>query len=139
MKLFYDHDHLIAKDRTVFVDEEGKMRYWGIYDFSFKHRSRIFDPDDREAGYVQKDVSREEDVVELFDPSGTVLDELCREGDDFHLKRRDLRYTGDIAKGGIEGFLSADQGILEVKREEDVLFGIMVIFGLSEMMRKDQE
>ena len=137
MKLTYDHDHLISRSKTELFDEAGNLRYWGIYDFAFKHRTRIFDENDIETAYVQKDISLDEDVVVFCDGADHMIDKMIAEDGHYRLEKRGLIYTGNEEAGGIEGLMRIEKGCLEANSEDDLQTAVMVLFSLIEIQRRD--
>ena len=69
MKLLFDNDNRHLRNRTELRDGDGRLMFWGIYDFAFKYRTRIFDAHDIEIAYVEKDVTVSEDTVVFYDPA----------------------------------------------------------------------
>ena len=137
MVLLFDHDHFIRRDRSEFSDEQGRLRYWGIYDFAFKHRTRVFDEDDAEVFYVQKDISRDHDVVIICDSKDVLIDTLIFEEDHYLLEKQDLIYKGDLNNGEFVGKGKLEKGHLEITEEKDMTAVLMVLFSLVEIRRKD--
>lgn len=137
MKLIYDHDHLISRSKTELYDEAGNLRYWGIYDFAFKHRTRIFDENDIETAYVQKDISLDEDVVVFCDTADHVIDKMIAEDGHYLLEKRGLIYTGNEETGEIEGLMKIKKGCLEVNSEVELQTCVMILFSLVEIQRRD--
>ena len=60
MELYYEYDNYLKRLKTPLWQEKGRVLYYGIYDFSYKYRTRIFDVDDNEIAYVEKDITAEE-------------------------------------------------------------------------------
>lgn len=137
MKLLYDNDHLSKRDRTDLLAEEGKLRYWGIYDFAFKHRTRIFDENDIEVAYVEKDISLDEDVVELRNPDDSLIDRLAKRDDSYLLENKGWKYSGSFEEGKIEDIMKIEKGVLEFEKEEDILNCVMILFSLVEIIRQE--
>ena len=137
MKLLYDNDHLRRRDRTDLLDEEGKLRYWGIYDFAFKHRTRIFDENDIEVAYVQKDISLDTDVVDLRNPDDSKIDRLLAKDASYVLEDRGWKYSGSYEEGEIEGVMKIEKGVLEIESEKDILSCVMILFSLVEIIRQE--
>ena len=137
MELLYDHDHFIAREKTIFSDETGTVRLWGISDFAFKHRTRIFDANDTEIAYVQKDISAESDVVIFCDPADHPIGKLTGEGDHYVCEPGHLIYAGDEDEGRIDGLMEVKKGVVEVTDEKDLLTCMMVLFSLVEIQRRD--
>ena len=64
MELYYEYDNYLKRLKTPLWQEKGRVLYYGIYDFSYKYRTRIFDVDDNEIAYVEKDITAEKPCVE---------------------------------------------------------------------------
>jgi hypothetical protein len=135
MQLVYDNNERLSRNKTQVFDEEGKLRFWSIYDFSFKYRTRIYDDKDHEIAYVEKDVALKEDVVCFYDPLGKKTGLLKKEEGQYILEPDGLIYKGDPLKGEIEGFLRISEGKIEIEKDADVLKAIEVLFALIEIER----
>ena len=77
MVIYYDEDHLKNRQETFLRDEKGNVLYRGIYDFSYKYRTRLFE-DLSERAYVELDITSEYPRVVLCDPDGRKIGELIR-------------------------------------------------------------
>ncbi len=135
MQLVYDNNERLSRNRTQLFDEEGKLCFWSIYDFSFKYRTRIYDAKDHEIAYVEKDVAAKEDVVFFYDPLGNKTGRLKKENGEFVLEPEGLIYKGDQSKGSIDGFLQIDAGKIQIENSDDVLKALEVLFALIEIER----
>ena len=135
MKFIFKYNDLIQRNRTELLSETGDLCFWGIYDFAFKYRTRIFDKEDVEIAYVEKDVTASKDTVRFYDAAGKQEGALVREDGKLILENEDLVYQGDARSGKIEGLMSVSEGILEVKEEKDVLKAAEVLFSLIEIDR----
>ena len=135
MELFYDNHHLKKRLRTDLLDEKGGIVLWGIYDFAFKYRTRIFNPSDEEVAYVEKDIAAKSDVVNIFDPAGKKIDALVNTDGRLFLEKEGLLYDGDLREGTVEGLLHIDEGKLMIEREEDLLKAAALLFSLVEIER----
>ncbi|MBP5279941.1 MAG: hypothetical protein J6Z03_05615 [Erysipelotrichaceae bacterium] len=133
MIIGFDKDNLKKRLKTDFLCD-GKVLYWAIYDFSYKYRTRIFNGNDEEVAYVEKDIL-EDDKVNLFDNKGKKLDEIIKTSEGY--RSGDHLYTGDIDNGGIEDLFVSEDGKLSIFDDKDVLYAIMFLCGLIEIVRKD--
>ena len=77
MELLFNADNFKKRLKTEFLDEKGNLYYWGIYDFSYKYRTRIYDKDNQEIYYVEKDIY-DNNLVNLFDYKGNKVGEIIR-------------------------------------------------------------
>ena len=73
MKFIFKYNDLIQRNRTELLSETGDLCFWGIYDFAFKYRTRIFDKEDVEIACVEKDVTASKDTVRFYDAAGKHL------------------------------------------------------------------
>lgn len=135
MKLIFQYNDLIQRNRTELLSETGELCYWGIYDFAFKYRTRIFDKDDIEAAFVEKDITAEKDCVLFYDAAGERSDALIREDGRLILEKEGLIFEGDLQSGKIEGLMKVCEGVLEVEDEKDVIKAAQVLFSLVEIDR----
>ena len=139
MKLVYDKDNLIARNRTPLKDENGNLFCWGIYDFAFKYRTRIFNREDIEIAYIERNIAKENEPIEFFDPLGNKEDALIVKDDKIYLEKEGSFYEGDLEKGEIPGLLKIDHDVIEIINEERALKAIEVLFSLAEMERTEQK
>lgn len=124
MKLYFDNQSLINRDKTEIKDEKGNVLYWGIYDFSFKHRTRIFDANDNEVVYVQKDISKEDNVVNFCDNQDKYLGGIVNNV---------VNPQGWIINNkSIDNVMHISDGCIEIVNEDDLLSCICVLFALIE-------
>ena len=135
MELVYKYNDLESRNRTDLLDEKGSLRYWGIYDFAYKYRTRIFDENDNEVAYVQKDVSVNEDVVIFYDAAGNETGRLTRKDGTLLLEPDGKVYEGDRKNGMIKDLLCIKEGSLSFDQEEDMLKSVTVLFALVEIDR----
>ena len=130
MVIYYDEDHLRNRQETFLRDEKGIVLYRGIYDFSYKYRTRIF-RDPIEAAYVELDITSESPRVLFCDPDGKKIRELIRK-DGLYLDEIPVEKNGS-------GFLymsaSAKDGVLDTG-EEDILTCVLLLFAMIEIERK---
>lgn len=135
MELVYDYHHLIERKRTDLLDEKGGIVLWGIYDFAFKYRTRIFNCSDEEVAYVEKDIAADEDIVNICDSAGKKIDALVRADGRLYLEKEGLLFSGDLREGKIEDYLRINEGRLMVERKEDLLKAAALLFSLVEIDR----
>ncbi len=98
MKYYFDRESLLARARTEIKNEEGKLMYWGIYDFSYKWRIRIFDENSLEIGYVQYRIGDDEHI------------DLCGAIEN--------SFTADEMKNILNDSIMIDEGYLEAEDDE---------------------
>jgi len=67
MKLVFDENVFTLRSKTIVKDEQGNKLFWGIYDFSFKHRRRIYKNDD-EVAFTQLMIEKENNEVHVCTP-----------------------------------------------------------------------
>ena len=67
-----DNFDLFSKNEIL--DENGCIRYWTQYDFSYKHRVHIYDTNDDEIGYVQYKILSIQDSAKIFAKDDKELD-----------------------------------------------------------------
>ena len=137
MELVYDHDALVNRERCELRDEQGSVLYWGIYDFAFKYRTRIFDGNDDEVSFVQKDLESSLETVGIYDPADRKKGELLREEGLYLLQPEGKEYRGNIREGGIPSLMKVENGTLFVEDENEVLKAAEVLFALAQIDRKD--
>lgn len=135
MELVYDNHHLIERSRTDLLNESGEIVLWGIYDFSFKYRTRIFNVLGEEVAYVEKDISADDDIVGIYEPAGKKIDALVRREGKPVLEAEGLPFEGDLSRGEIKGFLHIDEGRLFIEKEDDLLKAAALLFSLVEIDR----
>ena len=135
MELHYDNNDLLDRKRCELLDENGCLSYWGIYDFAFKYRTRIFDANDDEVAYVQKNIALTEDVVEFFDPGDQKIGSLLKSENGYHNYPEDLLYEGDVQKGMIKDFMKVTDHKLYIENKDEALKAAMILFALVEVER----
>ncbi len=135
MELVYDNHHLIERQRTDLLDEKGGIVLWGIYDFAFKYRTRIFSHNDEEVAYVEKDIAAKSDTVNIYDHTGKKIDALIRKDGGLYLEKEDLPFSGDLKEGEIKGMLRIRESRLMIERKEDLLKAVALLFSLVEIDR----
>ncbi len=133
MVIHFDKDNLKKRLKTVFKSED-EILFYTIYDFAFKYRTRIFDDEEKEVAYVEKDIFSE-GKADLFDYKGHKLCEINKTADGY--TNGEYLYIGDIDKGKISDLFVNDDGKLTIDDEDNVLFAIMFMTGLVEITRED--
>ena len=133
MIITYDTDNLKKRLKTGFLVDE-KMKFYSIYDFAYKYRTRIFNDKNEEVAYVEKDILQA-DKVDLFDRKGNRLDTILKIAEGY--KSDEYLYEGDIDNGEIKDLFANTEGKLTIFDDKSLLFVIMFITGLAEMMRED--
>ena len=131
MVLSFDCDHLKKRLKTELLND-GNVEYWGIYDFSYKYRTRIYDHNDNEIAYVEKDIY-ENGKVNMFDYKGNSLGKIIRTENGYEIG--DLVYKGNVDAGMIDNVLSIEEGKMTITDESRILLCIMCLFGLIEIER----
>lgn len=132
MKIYFDLNNLINRQKTEIKDENGNLLYWGIYDFSYKYRTRIFNNVDNELMYVQKDISKDGNIVNICDLKDTIIDCI---NDDL-LINDNLKINGDYQKGSIEGLMYIEAGSIDILDDSKIDKCIAVLFALVERERQ---
>ena len=135
MKLLFDNDNRHLRNRTELRDSDGRLMFWGIYDFAFKYRTRIFDAHDIEIAYVEKDVTVLEDTVVFYDPARGKIAQLQRDDGKLVLKSEGICYEGDADEGEVKGMLKIGKGVLETENDQDLLKAVCLLFALIEIDR----
>lgn len=134
MLIFYEQDHLRNRQETLLRDVEGQILYRGIYDFSYKYRTRVFDPQGREAGYVELDITSVPTQVDLQGPDGNRIASLIRK-EGLYLEPEHLTVEKDHDGFFISGLMKAENGKMEVP-DEDPLKYVLLLFAMIEIERK---
>ena len=132
MKVYFDLNNLINRQKTEIKDELGNLLYWGIYDFSYKYRTRIFNNNDNELMYVQKDISKDDNIVNICDLKDTVIDYI--NGD--LLVNDNLKINGNYQIGDIEGLLHIEDGSMEILDDSKIDKCVAILFALVERERQ---
>ena len=132
MKIYFDLNNLINRQKTEIKDELGNLLYWGIYDFSYKYRTRIFSNNDNELMYVQKDISKDDNIVNICDLKDTVIDYI--NGD--LLVNDNLKINGNYQIGDIEGLLHIEDGSMEILDDSKIDKCVAILFALVERERQ---
>ena len=132
MKIYFDLNNLINRQKTEIKDELGNLLYWGIYDFSYKYRTRIFSNNDNELMYVQKDISKDDNIVNICDLKDTVIDYI--HGD--LLVNDNLKINGNYQTGDIEGLLHIEDGSMEILDDSKIDKCVAILFALVERERQ---
>ncbi len=135
MKLIFQYNDLVTRQKTELLNEEGALLYYGIYDFSYKYRTRIFDHEGIEISYVEKQITAERDTVCFYAADGTKSGALIRKEGKLVSEDGDLVYEGDLRKGKIEGLMEVSDGCLKIEKEEEVLKCLQILFSLVEIDR----
>jgi len=78
MKLCFDENIFVLSSKTIVKDENENDLYWGIYDFSYKHRRRIFKGED-EICYNQLLIETNDKKVIVCDKEDKELFNLTNE------------------------------------------------------------
>ena len=139
MILRYDPDDLIHRRKTQLKDENGQTVFWGIYDFAYKYRTRIFDGEDSELGYVQLDVGKSVPEVFFSDPADEIKGRMIQEESHYLILPEGSVFEGNSKEGQIPGIMKITDGRLETEDEADLLRCVMVLFASVEIARGEEE
>ena len=132
MELYYDFDNYIQRLNTPLCDDKGRLLYYGIYDFSYKYRTRIFDADDNEIAYVEKDISSQKPCVRAFSNQRKPLFELYLEDDLYRVEPQGYSFRKDGNSFVIDDVMTADERKVVC---EDVPFSLSLLFAMVEITR----
>ena len=130
MELLFNADNFKKRLKTEFLDEKGNLYYWGIYDFSYKYRTRIYDKDSQEIYYVEKDIY-DNNLVNLFDYKGNKVGEIIRKDGTCILN--EYVFNGDIDDGKADNLFIVKDNCLTILDDDKAELIILFIFGLVEM------
>ena len=139
MILRYDPDGLKNRKKTELKDENDHTAFWGIYDFAYKYRTRIFDGQDSELGYVQLDVSKPVPEVVFCDATDGILGHMIEEGDHYRILPEGIEFRGSCTEGQIPGIMKISNGELEIDKENDLLRCAMILFASVEIVRGEEK
>ena len=134
MVIYYDEDHLWNRQETFLTNPAKEILYRGIYDFSYKYRSRVFDPQGRELGYVQLDITSFFPHVDLCDPEGNRI-AFLEKNEGYLLEPDQLSVKKEGRSFRIEDVAEAENGKLNI-RKEDPLKYVLLLFAMVEIERK---
>lgn len=132
MELYYEFDNYIKRLKTPLTDKNGRLLYYGIYDFSYKFRTRIFDENDNEISYVEKDITAEEPLVNAYAHDGTPLFKLYKEDDEYLVMPQGWRFKTDNSCFMIEHVMMADKKRVVC---DDMNIALPLLFALVEIQR----
>lgn len=127
----FEQDKLLNRDNVIITDENGKFIYRGIYDFSYKHRSRIYDESDNEIAYVNGDVSSDKKKVVFYDNQDNVIGYL--DNDIVNPESWIVKKAGDNYL--IEKVLSISENEMEVLDDKNLFKAVLILFALVERER----
>lgn len=133
--MLYNPQDLKERNRCEIRNEAGKLLYWGIYDFSYKYRTRIYDAGNEEQGYVQLDSTAGFRQVSINDPEDHPIAFIKKETDAYFLFPEKLRIQTTAAGFRLESVMIAERGKMEVYDEKDLLISSMLLFGMVLMQR----
>lgn len=90
-------------------DVDGENRYWGIYDFSYKRRLRIFDKDNNELAYIQYRVSSLEKGITFYDVEDNKIAYIGQQDNlqDIVVEPDNWKIVGDVSNWDIR-IIAAD-------------------------------
>lgn len=127
----FEQDKLKNRDNVIIADENGKFICRGIYDFSYKHRSRIYDESDNEIAYVDGDVSSEKKKINFCDNQDNVIGSL-----DDNIVNPEGWIVKKVANAYlIENILIISDNKMEVLKDNYLFKAILVLFALVERER----
>ena len=138
MILRYDPDDLKNRKKTELKDENDHTVFWGIYDFAFKYRTRIFDGEDNELGYVQLDVGKLIPEVFFSDPADTIMGRMIREEDHCLILPEKTVFEGNSLEGKIPGIMEIKNGRLDIENDNDLLRCVMILYASVEIARGEE-
>lgn len=129
---YFNEEDLKKRRKTLLSDESGQQVMYGLYDFSYKYRTNVYDLLDRFKGYVQYDLS--EKAVVIADDE-KVIGHLVREDDHFLLPEKGwlIRVTAEGYE--CEGHFQKWDGLLDICRDEEELLCVLILFALVEIGR----
>ncbi len=139
MILGYDPDDLSNRKKTELKDENDHTVFWGIYDFAFKYRTRIFDGKDNELGYVQLDVGKAVPEVVFCNALDEITGHMAREEDHYRILPEGMIFHGNSTKGEIPGIMKIRNGELEIDKTEDALRCVMILYASVEIARGEEK
>lgn len=135
MVINFDIDHLLNRKKTILSKENGDVYVYGIYDFSYKYRTRIYDGNDLELGYVYKDIARDEDIVCFADKDDKLTGSLKKEDGTYRLEPGNIVFTGDYKEGEAADLFVFHNGQI-IAAEDEMLMAVMTLFALAEIDRQ---
>ena len=135
MQITFNADNLKKREKTCFYDEEGKPLCWSIYDFAFKHRTRLLDENDIEIAYVQKDISRNDDYVIFADNKDKPFGSMERSSAGYLISPGDYHFSGTSDAGEIKNMMKVSSGNLEIENSKQLKEAVMILLGLIEIER----
>ena len=136
MELVFSEDNLMERKKTQLSDENGQLLYWGIYDFAYKYRTRIYDHNDNEIAYVEKDIASSDTPVFFYDPLDKVIGNIFRKKDGCSSGPEGYEIKEDDVVIEVEGLMRKENGRLIIYDEEKVLKCLMIMFGMIEIKRQ---
>ena len=121
MILKYDPEDLRNRKMSRLKDENDHTVFWSIYDFAYKYRTRIFDGEDNELGYVQLDVSKAVPEVVFCDATDEIMGCMVKEEDYYRILPEGMEFHGNSSEGEIPGIMKIRNGELEIDIADDPL------------------
>lgn len=131
MKIKFDLDSLRKREKTILYAEDGKTLYWSIYDFSFKHRTRIFNINDEEIAYVELDVSKDNKTIKICDNQDNLIDTI----ENNVLQSNKWFIEGDYQNGKVQDVVEINNGVLDVYDDNNIEKCLYILFSLVEKER----
>ena len=132
MELYYEFDNYIKRQKTPLKDENGRLLYYGIYDFSYKFRTRIFDAADNEISYVEKDITADKPLVKGFTHDNKLLFELTKENDEYQVMPQGWRFVMKDNGFVINNVMMADRNRVV---SDDMDIALPLLFAMVEIQR----
>ena len=139
MILRYNPDDLRNRKKTELKDKNDHTVFWGIYDFAYKYRTRIFDGKDNEMGYVQLDVSKSVPEVVFCDATDGILGHMIKKEDHYRILPEGMEFHGNSSEGEIPDIMKINNGELEIEKEDDLLRCVMVLYASVEIARGEEK
>lgn len=136
MIIRFDEESLLERKETELTDENGELLYTGIYDFSYKYRTRLFSKEGTELGYVELDVTEDRPTVLLCDSKGTVIGRLV-EDEGLYLEPGHEHVEGDKRSFHLNDRVTKEEGSLSVM-DSDLKY-LLLMYAMIEIERGRHE
>ena len=142
MLLILDKNTFSLQDKVELKDENNNLKYWSIYDFAYKNRTRLFDENDNEIGYLQFKVLSSQDEIGFYHIDGNKITSLKLNEDlkdEYYLETLNWYIKGDIKKWNYKVVDKDNKEIMSVETDKaiiiddlDVVNCLMIIFALGD-------
>lgn len=67
-------DKFSLNSKNEIVDDNGLLKYWSQYDFSYKRRVHVYDAENNELGYIQYRILSIQEKNDVYDKSDKIID-----------------------------------------------------------------